>query len=212
MRKFAPFILIFLFLLSCKHETSLTNVKDELAVIHQTFEKATTGMSKNDYKDMKKYMQRFRNDISNTVLNDSLRNSAKKRIHVYLAEDSLFSLQSFSQFKIPIYEEFIAKMDVDSLFTSLIDSHQKSVKIDLKTETPFYQIITKEALKDKSNYNGTLRFSRVVFNKKRTKACYYFEQNILLTPDRGWDMGTVVFAEKKNGKWMYVKDEYLFIS
>lgn len=210
MHQKSSFILALTLLVSCRPAPNMEAAQEEVAVIHQTFEKAVTAVSKNDLKDLEFYVKRFRNDTS-SLLSRAIHND-KQRFHLYSAPDSLFFLQSFSQVGLPINKEFVEKMDVDSLFASLIKSFGTTIKVKLKTKTLSYQILSKESLKENKNFNGMLKFSRVMFNKSRTKACYYFEQSILIGLERGWAMGTVVFAEKKNGKWVYLKDKYLFIT
>jgi hypothetical protein len=41
-------------------------------------------------------------------------------------------------------------------------------------------------------------FSRVVFNSKHDKACFYIMQSL---PEKYWGTGEMIFAEKKFGKW-----------
>ncbi|RYE35833.1 MAG: hypothetical protein EOP42_05570 [Sphingobacteriaceae bacterium] len=46
-----------------------------------------------------------------------------------------------------------------------------------------------------------LKFSRVVFNLNHTKACYYIDYSY---PDHHSGNGDILYAEKKNGKWVLI--------
>lgn len=46
-----------------------------------------------------------------------------------------------------------------------------------------------------------IALSRVVFNPKHTKACYYVSQSL---PDKHWGTGEIMYVEKKQGKWFLI--------
>lgn len=51
--------------------------------------------------------------------------------------------------------------------------------------------------------------SRVVFNLKHTKACYYISQSL---PENHWAGGEMMFIEKKHGKWFLLYRKLYWIT
>jgi hypothetical protein len=60
----------------------------------------------------------------------------------------------------------------------------------------------------RSDYLGSGQFSRIVFNKKYTRALFYFEFQC----GGLCGSGHLLLAEKKSGKWQIVRDEVLWVA
>lgn len=183
-------IIILIFCISCRNTDVKRpeNVNEEVTVILNTFENGIVWVSKNDFKDM--YLQ-----------TKNLPNKVVERRRKYTITDSLFSIRKFK--------------------TSLFDKIGENVKktcafqfVPVKSANPNgFEIIRmdKAIARSDYDYNGNLTFSRVIFNHKRNRAKYYFEQSILFSAQRGWGMGTYIYAKKINSIWIFDKKELVWI-
>lgn len=193
---------------SCSQQPKIENIKEEIFVITSTFYKATYAMSKNDHLDMMRFGPLFppAGSPKFTITSDTALRAGK---HLFLADDSLFSIRSFKFFS----PKALANKEInpDSIYQLLWSRTHKSIKANFVIDSISYQISNDKSIKKNEDFNGTLTFSRVVFNKEKNKACYYFEQYILIGTSRGWGVGNVVYAELKNGKWVFVREENIWI-
>lgn len=189
------FLIIAILLLSgCKPEVTKVpekheNVNEEVKVILNTFSNGIVWVSKNDFKEMH-------------AKNHNLQHKKVNRIRKYTTTDSLLSMNDFKSLD---YQETKKKLNgtVAYSFKALKESNLNG-----------YEIIKENimvARKD-SNYNGNLTFSRVIFNKQRNKAKYYFEQYKVVGERRGWGTGTYIYAKKVNGVWVFDKKEEAWIT
>lgn len=209
MRKiFILFIVVTLFS-SCIEQSKTENVSEEILVIQSTFHKATYAMSKHDQHDMMRFGPKFppAGSPKHKITKDTALRGGK---HLFLAEDSLFSISSFRFFSPKAQEDKI--INPDSIYQLLQSRLHQSIKANFVIDTLSYQITNEKSIKKNGDFNGTLTFSRVVFNKKKNKACYYFEQYLLIGASRGWEMGSVVYAEKRKGKWFFVREDGIWIA
>ncbi|WP_316786102.1 hypothetical protein [Pedobacter frigiditerrae] len=193
----------------CTQQPKIENMEEEILVIHSTFYKATYAMSKNDHHDMMRFGPIFppAGSPKFKITNDTALRAGK---HLFLAEDSLFSINSFRFFSPKVRTN--KEINPDSIYQLLQSRTHKSLKANFSIDSISYRISDDKSLKKNEDFNGTLTFSRVVFNKQKNKACYYFEQYILIGTSRGWGVGNVVYAEKKNGNWVFVKEENIWIA
>jgi len=184
-------ILILILCISCQ-KTDVKrpeNVNEEITVILNTFENGVVWVSKNDFKDM--HLQA-----------KNLPNKAVKRRRKYTITDSLLSLKKFKSFRFDKIGENVKK-------TCLFEF------VPVKNANPNgFEIIKmdKEIARKDFDYNGNLTFSRVIFNLKRNRAKYYFEQSILFSAERGWGMGTYIYAKKINNIWVFDKKDLVWIT
>ncbi|WP_316802070.1 hypothetical protein [Pedobacter nototheniae] len=165
------------------------NVNEEVTVILNTFENGIVWVSKNDFKEM--YLSA-----------KQLPYTPVKRRRKYTVTDSLFSMNKFRSLYYEKQGKYIKK--------SIAFPFQlfKTTNID------GFEIIntSKKNAESDVNYNGNLTFSRVIFNKERNRAKYYFEQSILISKDRGWGMGTYIYAKKVKGIWVFEKEDEVWIT
>lgn len=209
MRKILILISFAAFLFSCVQQPNKENVKEEILVIHSTFYKATYAMSKNDWHDAMRFGPMFP-PAGSPKFKISPDTTLRAGKHLYLAEDSLFSISSFRFFNPKALTN--KKISPDSIYQLLGSRAHQSIKASFIIDTISYKITNDKFIKDNGDFNGDLKFSRVIFNENKTKACYYFEQYVSIGISRGWGMGVVVFAEKRNGKWIFVNVKEIWIA
>jgi hypothetical protein len=83
------------------------------------------------------------------------------------------------------------------LFTALINSNtNKTLDLNKLTNTGFYQIISYNNQKQKIGEHR-LTFSNIIYDKSKTEACFYFEDNCAGL----CAYGDLVFLKKINGIW-----------
>lgn len=209
MRQIFILIIAVGFFSSCSQQPKIENIEEEILVINSTFYKATYAMSKNDLHDMKRFGPLFppAGSPKFKITADTALRAGK---HIFLADDSLFSIGSFKFFS----PKALANKEInpDSIYQLLRSRTHKSLKANFVIDSISYQISNDKSVKKNKDFNGTLTFSRVVFNKNKNKACYYFEQYVLIGTSGGWGMGNVVYAELKNGNWVFVRDENIWIA
>ncbi|GAA4214554.1 hypothetical protein GCM10022289_48270 [Pedobacter jeongneungensis] len=165
------------------------NVNEEVTVILNTFEKGIVWVSKNDFKDMYPEAK-------------NLPHKEVKRRRKYSVTDSLFSVNQFKSLAYEKHGKYV-KNTVAFRFKPF-----KSINSD------GFEIINTNigTVKSDLNYNGNLTFSRVIFNKARNRAKYYFEQSIMISEYRGWGMGTYIYAKKINGQWVFDREDQVWIA
>ncbi|RZK18932.1 MAG: hypothetical protein EOO86_08880 [Pedobacter sp.] len=184
------FIIISILCLGCQYKSAEKQeiISEEIQVILNTFEIAVTAVAENNFEDLKAEIR----NIPYRKVN---------RMHKYTVKDSLLSMDSF---KFSHYEKkgkHIKKTvgyDFKKIHTKKYSF--KILKIDVKIA------------ESDPDYNGHLTFSRVVFNKQRNRARYYFEQSKLIGMGRGWGMGVYIYAKKVNGIWVFDKEEDVWIA
>lgn len=165
------------------------NVNEEVQVILKTFANGIVWVSENDFKEM-------------NAGNHNLPHKKLNRIRKYTTTDSLLSINDFKSLGYLKTEKKV-KGTVAYFFCGLKESNLNG-----------YEIIKENIVvaRRDSNYNGNLTFSRVIFNKERNRAKYYFEQVKLIGESRGWGMGTYIYAKKVNGIWVFDKKEDAWIT
>ncbi|WP_421945949.1 hypothetical protein [Pedobacter sp.] len=189
MRYFIIIICIIFFGCKNKAKDRLQNVNEEVQVILNTFENGIIAVSENDFKVMHAKIHQ-------------IHTKAIKSVRKYTVTDSLLSMSEFQYFN-RTYKLIPTKTTVPFEFKASKHSFSRNFEI--------IKISRKEAKLD-SNYNGNLTFSRVIFNKERNKAKYYFEQSKLIGLRGVWGMGTYIYAKKVNGVWIFDKEEELWIT
>ncbi len=181
----------------------LNSLDEEILVIHQTFEQATVGVSENDFHNLVRFGPTFPPPGAKPL---AKRDTALREArHLYEATDSLFNPKHFKYLP--------AKFD-HVLAKRLVETSLESEFAELAKNESGYELVktnARSALFLDKNFNGKLSFSRVVFNADRTEACYYFEQSRKISHG-GWGMGTLVFAIKKDGKWIFKSAEEIWIT
>lgn len=198
MKKIYLVYFVIISLLSCRAK----DYTEEILVIHQTFEQATVAVSDNDLHDMMRFGPKFPPASAPAfIASDTLKRAGK---HLYLATDSLLPIKSF---------RFGPKNATGALEKLLLANNQHSIYVKLTSKNKTYQIANKldTSIRHHPDFNGNLSFSHVVFNEDRTQACYYFEQSKLIGESKGWGMGTLVFATKQNGIWVFTRVEEIWI-
>ena len=164
------------------------NVNEEAQVILKTFENGIVWVSESDFEDMNAENHGYPNEDSN-------------KLRKYTTTDSLFSMDKFK-----------------------LSHHERNAGVIKKTVAFYFKALKKEGVNrfeivktsqnminaDK-NYNGNLTFGRVLFNNRRDRAKYYFEQHKSIGR-RGWGMGTYIYAKKINGFWVFDTAEEAWIN
>lgn len=182
---------------------SFGRLDEEVQVIHQTFEQATVGVSENDFHNMLRLGPSFPPPGANPL---AKRDTALRKVrHLYEATDSLFNPAHFKSMP--------NKFD-HALANRLAQTSLRSEFAELAINETDYQLVKanhQSTLFLDKNFNGKLSFSRVVFNENRTEACYYFEQSRKISHG-GWGMGTLVFATKKDGRWIFKRAKEIWIT
>ena len=185
------FIIVSILCMGCQYKSAEKPeiINEEIQVILNTFEIAVTAVSENDFEDLKA-------EIKNIPY------KKVTRAHKYTVKDSLLSMD---RFKFSHYEKKgkHRKETVGCDFKKFHGIKKYSFKI--------LEIDMKIAESD-PDYNGHLTFSRVVFNRQRNRARYYFEQSKLISVGRGWGMGVYIYAKKVNGIWIFDKEEDAWIA
>jgi len=178
----------------CKEKKSQKpqNVNEEVQVILNTFQKGIVWVSKDDFKDMSAQILAERNHLTYKI---------REKIRKYTVTDSLLSMREF---------KYSGSDTVGKHLKKTLPLQFKALKDSLKG----YEIIRKslKIAELDSNYNGNLTFSRVIFNKERNRAKYYFEQYKMVSEHRGWGMGTYIYAKKVNGIWVFDKIDEVWIA
>ena len=203
------FILITLtVLISCK--TQVEDASEEVLVIQQTFEKAVYAMSKNDWEYARPFIRKFPplGESSNTSKKIYTEKPTK---HFYIVNDTLFNTKHFLLFSKTLKTDNKILLHPDSIEQILKQGKLKSLTAKLVIDTSAYATKTDSSFAKNKNFNGSVSFSRVVFNSKRNIACYYMSQHLNMG-GRGWGMGTIVFAKKQKGKWIFVREEEIWIA
>jgi len=192
--KNAILVITVLFLFGCtpkatKELNVKENVNEEVEVILNTFENGIVWVSENDFEEMHAEIHH-------------LPYKKNKRLRKYTITDSLLSMNDFKFFNNQKNKKEI-KNTIAYPF-----------KVTKKQTPNGFEIIKEKialAIKDR-NYNGHLTFSRVIFNKKRDRAKYYFEQTKFVSVRSSWGMGACIYAQKVNGIWMFDKKEDTWIT
>nr|WP_320021247.1 hypothetical protein [uncultured Draconibacterium sp.] len=113
-------------------------------------------------------------------------------------------------------KNFASNFPVDISYIFLIKklySQAISKSIDLRkiTEIGKYKILPVSEIETlEGNYKkiGVVRYSRIVFNENRDKACFYFD--FLHGPLLGF--GQIVFIEKNQGKWTIIGQREMWVA
>lgn len=185
-------VILLVFCFGCKYKSpeKQENVNEEVQVILNTFAKGIYWVSENDFKNMHA-------EIHHLPLKKA------KRIRKYTVTDSLLSMREFT---------FSHSDTAGKSIKKTVSFRFKSFK-NSKDTVGFEIIKASEKVAElDSNYNGNLTFSRVIFNKERNRAKYYFEQSKMVGISRGWGMGTYIYAKKIKGIWVFDKKEEVWIT
>ena len=156
------------------------------------------------HKKLKLYYERIRNPILDT---------ANLIIKIY---DTLVTVRRTGLLsKILDKDAFERNFDIDItwryLAIKLVDSVKiaRSFSINKITKTGKYNLVpTNYDLKHNDRNIGLFIFSRVVFNEKYNRACFYYSFHC----GRLCGNGVLAFAEKINGKWAIVSLRELWSS
>ncbi len=188
-------LIISLIALGCGNRA---NVDDEIAVLQQTFYKTTVMMAENHLADLKYDMPRFLPNVDTiTYFKKPPNYKQKMGIPIYYIVDTLYNVDR--------YKFAPTSGDSSKLVQQLLKSKAPKINVVFKSDTLNY-FLSKRKLryKENGNYNGEMRFSRVVFNEDKTRACYYLTQYYNIG-SRGWGMGSFVIAEKRKNGWFVLR-------
>ncbi len=174
------------------------NIKSEIAVIQQTFYETTVMMAENDRADSKYDIPRFLPNVDTVTYFTKPPNYKQKMgVPIYYMVDTLYNVDG--------YKFSVRAGDSSKLVQQLLKSKLPRINAVFKSDSlNYYASGIKLGYNENGNYNGEVRFSRVVFNEDQTQACYYLTQYYDLG-SRGWGMGMFIIAEKRKSGWVVLR-------
>ncbi|MFC4212182.1 hypothetical protein ACFOWA_13370 [Pedobacter lithocola] len=206
------FILL-VFCSGCRYETSeiQENVDEEVQVILNTFENAAVAVSENDSEELRRTKVRFPPKGSKEINLSKIPKVPLNRKHLYLTNDTLNEISQ------KLFNNLSSKqrgiiIHPDSIGEILKNTNLKFSPANLTTNSKKYEIRNDSSVIHDRNFNGNLIFTRVVFNKNKTRACYVFSQSKKVGYQNFWSMGTIIYAMKVNGIWVFDREEELWIT
>jgi|GEM_PF-1393295 len=202
-------VILLVFCFGCRYGTSedKENVNEEVQVILNTFENAAVAVSENDFDELRRTMVRFRPKGSKGINLSKIPKVPLYRKHLYLTNDTLNETgQKLSS------KQKSMSIHPDSIGEILKSTKLKFLPANLTTNTKKYEIRNDSSVIHDRNFNGSLIFTRVVFNKNKTRACYVFSQSKKVGYQNFWSMGTIIYAKKVSGIWVFDREEELWIT
>ena len=206
-------VILLIFCFGCGYETheNRENVDEEVQVILNTFENAVIAVSENDFDELRRAMVQFRPKGGKEINLSKIPKVPINRKHLYLTNDTLN--ETGQKLSNNLSSKSIAiSIHPDSIGEILKNTKLKFLPANLTTNSKKYEIRNDSSVIHDRNFNGNLIFTRVVFNKNKTRACYVFSQSKKVGYQNFWSMGTIIYAKKVNGVWVFDKEEGLWIS
>ncbi|HEX2395375.1 MAG TPA: hypothetical protein VHI78_08515 [Bacteroidales bacterium] len=203
--------IVFSFFWSCIRENSIVlDDKEELIVINSTFLKAID-------TSYSKFPPLPRRNINNGNITRSESINTNKQVTnirlILYVNDTLKSMQMLNVQRVTysLEKKILETKLHDSIFFIMYDKlfdyflPYKKIILDSITNTGKFELIPtylRDDLNGEYRVIGEINYSRVIFNRERTKACYYFS----FICGIGCGHGYTLFLEKKNNKWEIITE------
>jgi len=137
----------------------------------------------------------------------------ENNFELYL-RDSLFVPDKYwhdEREELDIYDSLYNQLFIDStlksrLFNLPLVNYKSNFKIMLISPDPESDTLFQNV--DKNKFAGYVQFSRIKFDKKFKKACFFFD--IHMGHKSGG--GMIINSEMKNGRWTIIKRDLIYVS
>jgi hypothetical protein len=92
------------------------------------------------------------------------------------------------------------------LFNLSLINYRSNIKIKLISPNPESDTLFQNI--NKKEFAGYVQFSRIKFDQKFMKACFFFDKH--MGPLSGGSV--IIYAEKRNGRWAIIKRDLIYVS
>jgi hypothetical protein len=113
--------------------------------------------------------------------------------------------------ELDIYDSLYNKLFLDPtlrsrLFNLSLINYRSNFKIILISPDPESDTLFQNV--NKKKFAGYVQFSRIKFDQKFNKACFFFDKHMGHLSGGGM----IIYAEKKNGRWTIIKRDLVYVS